>query len=315
MLVEGVAVLGALGGGLALFTGWTAKRVEAAVPPRGRFMEIDGCRVHYLDDGAPGDTRPALVMVHGLGGQMHHFSHSLLARLRADYRVILIDRPGSGYSTRPDGTPAGLRAQAALIVAVIRALDLPHPPFLIGHSLGGAIALAVAIDHPDAVSGIGLIAALTHPETDPPAVFKGLAIRSDIARRLVAWTLATPMSFLRGQAVLAAVFGPDPVPADFATAGGGLLGLRPQAFRGASIDMVAVNDDLPAMVAGYGAITRPVHMIFARGDRILNWRTHAEALKQTLPALDLTLIEGGHMLPVTAPDAVAAWIRRAAPIG
>ena len=312
MLLEAIIALAATGGGLALFTGWTAGRVEKALPPRGRFMDVRGNRLHYLDDGAgPDDDRPAVVMVHGLGGQMHHFTHSLLGRLRTDHRVIVVDRPGSGHSPRPDDAPANVLAQAGVIADFIRALKLPRPPLLVGHSLGGAIALGVALDHPETISGVALIAALTHPQETPPDIFKGLAIRSDIARRLVAWTMATPMSFLRGRKVLDEVFGPDPVPADFAIAGGGLLGLRPKAFRSASIDMVAANDDLPAMAARYPDIALPVHMIFARGDRILDWRAHGQALQTKLPALQLTLIDGGHMLPVTAPDAVEILIREA----
>ena len=63
--------------------------------------------------------------------------------------------------------------------------------------------------------------------------------------------------------------------------------------------------------ARYPDIALPIHMIFARGDRILDWRAHGEALQAKLPALQLTLIDGGHMLPVTAPDAVEALIRKA----
>ena len=96
MLLEAIIALAATGGGLALFTGWTAGRVEKALPPRGRFMDVRGNRLHYLDDGAgPDDDRPAVVMVHGLGGQMHHFTHSLLG-LRCFWPVSPLNPLGLG---------------------------------------------------------------------------------------------------------------------------------------------------------------------------------------------------------------------------
>ena len=83
--------------GLALFSAWVAWRAERAVPPCGRFMEINGARIHYLDQG----QGPTIVMVHGLGGQLQNFSHSLLGRLTGEFRVILADPPGCRYRHRP----------------------------------------------------------------------------------------------------------------------------------------------------------------------------------------------------------------------
>ncbi len=135
---------------LVLLTAWTAWAAERAVPPCGQFIEIKGARIHYLDRGQ-GRT---IVMIHGLGGQMANFSHSLLDRLTDEFRVILVDRPGSGYSTRPRGASARLKAQGDTIAAFIRALRLDRP-LLVGHSLGGAVALATALDHPACVGGLG----------------------------------------------------------------------------------------------------------------------------------------------------------------
>src|SRR3712207_1308550 len=87
--------------------------------------------------------------------------------------------------------------------------------FLVGNSLGGAVALSVALDHPECISGLALIATLTHPQETVPPPLKGLAIRSDLVRRLTAWTIALPSAILRGLEALAFVFGPDKPPPDF----------------------------------------------------------------------------------------------------
>lgn len=299
-----LATLLLIAAGLVLFTTWVAWRAEKAVPPRGRFMEIDGARIHYLDQG----QGPTIVMIHGLGGQMQNFSHSLLERLTGEFRVILVDRPGSGYSTRPRGASASLKAQGDTLAAFIHALNLDHP-LLVGHSFGGAVALAVALDHPDKVGALGLIAPLTHPPRTVPAPFLRLALRSKLLRWVAAWTFATPVSLLKGPEMLAYVFSPDTPPADFAVAGGGQLGLRPWTFYATSSDMVAVNEDLPGMAERYGTLRMPVAILFGKNDHILDWREHGAPMEQHMPDLELTLVPGGHMLPVIVPDLTAEWMR------
>jgi predicted alpha/beta-fold hydrolase len=80
-------------GGLAVFSAWTARQVEKRLPPHGRFIDVDGARIHYLDEGS-GQT---LLLVHGLAGQTRVFTHSLLDKLKRDYRVVIMYRKGSGY--------------------------------------------------------------------------------------------------------------------------------------------------------------------------------------------------------------------------
>lgn len=297
----------ALIGGLMGFAAYTAQRVEIAVPPQGRFLDIGGERIHYVDKGAG----PALFMIHGLAGQIGNFTHSLVDRLTGDFRVVVVDRPGSGYSTRSAGAPAGLWAQAQALANVIRALNLDRP-LVVGHSMGGAVALAIALDSPDCVSGLALIAPVTQVMQAPPAGFRGLAIRSSLARRLVAWTLATPASIIARRFVLREVFAPEQFPADFGTSGGALLDLRPGNFYAASTDMLAlaVTDDLVEMTKRYASLSVPVGILFGRGDNVLDYRLHGETMKQKVPDLDLTIVAGGHMLPITAPDIVADFIRR-----
>ena len=159
LLAAVLGVLALCAAGLVLFTWRTARAVEKALPPQGLFLTIDGARLHYLDEG----QGPAIVMIHGLGGQMAHFTYALADRLKDDFRVVLIDRPGSGYSERREGASARLRAQGDVIAKAIAALKL-EKPLVVGHSLGGAIALAVALDHPDQVSGLALIAPFTQAD-------------------------------------------------------------------------------------------------------------------------------------------------------
>lgn len=293
--------------GLVVISSLISRKVEIALPPLGKFIEIDGARLHYIDQG----KGPVIVMVHGLGGQTAHFSYALLERLTPHHRVILVDRPGSGYSTRPRGMSARLRTQSEVIAGFMRALQL-EDVLLVGHSLGGAVALGVALDHPGIAAGLALIAPLTHPMPGEPAAFRALAISRPALRRLISWTVAIPRSILHGRKLMDFVFSPERPPVDFGTAGGGLLSLRPAAFYATSTDMNSLVDDLPSMAQRYGTLTLPVSVLYGTSDAILDWRLHGQGMKDRLPALQLVLVEGGgHMLPVTIPDQVAAWLTSA----
>jgi len=300
LIVAGAII--ALIAGLALFSHLAARHIERQVPADGAFVTVNGTRLHYTDRG----QGPAIVMIHGLGGQMRNFGYALADRLVADHRVILVDRPGSGYSAAAPS--AALPAQAALIAGLVEALGLDRP-LVVGHSLGGAVALALALDHPDKVGGLALIAPLTQIQETVHAAFAGIDIASPMVRRMLAWTIATPLGMLSGRRGAIAVFAPEPAPEDFATRGGGALVLRPASFHAASADLAAARVSMPALVARYADLSVPTAILFGREDAILDPAVHGERTAAAVPHIDLTLISGGHMIPVTAPDTVSDWIR------
>jgi len=295
---------------LALFTLYTTRKVEALLPPKGRFVDVPGARLHIRDFGEQRADAPAILMIHGLAGQLSHYTYGVAARLAERHRVVVVDRPGSGYSTRAADTPADLSTQAASLAALVRTLGL-GPAFVVGHSLGGAVALTLALEHPVQVAGLGLLAPLTHMRDDVPPVFKGLTIQSPLMRKLVAWTLAIPASIKNSVPTLEVVFGPEAVPKDFAIKGGGLLSLRPSAFLSASSDLQALPDHLPHVQARYPELRLPVHVLYGKDDRILDWKANGRALVDKVAGARLELIEGGHMLPVTQPGVTAEFIEAA----
>ncbi|WP_231626479.1 alpha/beta fold hydrolase [Novosphingobium sp. AAP83] len=302
MMGSGATVLAATAG-LAAFTAWNRKRAEQLVPPEGQFADVKGGRLHYLaiGEGAP------IVLVHGLGGQLRNFTYALSELLSPHHRLILVDRPGSGYSTYRGDGHGGLAAQAAMIVELIDQLGLDRP-LVVGHSLGGAVALAMALGHPGKIGGLALLAPLTQPIEAVPQVFKALDLRSPIARSVLAWTLAAPAGRLGADAANAQVFGPEPVPADFETRGGAALTLRPEAFVAACRDVEAARGEMVGIAARYGELSIPVGIMFAKGDLLLDPSVHGLPTIAAIKGAELKMIDGGHMFPITQPQVTADWI-------
>jgi pimeloyl-ACP methyl ester carboxylesterase len=297
--------LAALVTGLMLFTTWNTRRAQQAVPPTGHFINLDGVRMHYLDQG----SGPVIVMVHGLGGNLRNF-YRLVDVLSATFRVVAVDRPGSGYSVVQSGPHPGLNEQASIVAQFIRALDLQQP-VLVGHSLGGALALALALDHPGCVRALVLVAPLSQQMPDPPPPLRSLDLRSPWQRRLIAWLLLAPIGRLMHRRILRGIYAPEPVPPGSDVQGGGALGLRPSTFTRACLDLIQVSDDLQCLVSRYAELEIPVEVVFGRQDPVLDPYEHGERLAELVPGARVHLIDGGHMILVTAPQQVARHIHLA----
>ncbi|MER9300763.1 alpha/beta fold hydrolase [Mesorhizobium sp. M0621] len=294
--------------GLVLTTLRIATKAERLVPPVGKFIEIDGNRIHYVDQG----EGPPIVFVHGLGAQLHHFRHTLFGRFGPGYRLIALDRPGAGYSVRPRGATGRLPEQAEIIRRLIEALGLERP-LVVGHSLGGAVALTLAVEHPEAISGIALLAPLTHLEAGVREKSGLLYIPSRLRRWIVAYTMAIPTSLRYARPTMEFIFAPQALPADYMVDAGGWLGLRPTHFYATSSDVVAVEQDLGRIEQRYGEIAMPAGILFGTADRVVDIRTHGEPMQSKIETLDFESVAGlGHMPQFNQPDRVIAFIKRIA---
>ena len=306
-LFGGAALTAASGIGLSFYADRIAREAERLVPQDGRHVSVDGARLHYVDRG----SGPAIVMVHGLGGQLRNFSYAMLEPLARDHRVVLVDRPGSGYSTADDGAEPTIAEQGAIIGRFIETLGIERP-LLVGHSLGGAVALALALDRPGLIRGLALIAPLTQPQQDVPDAFRGLAAIPASMRRLMAQTIGAPLGRLTAERTVRAIFAPDTAPEDFATRGGGALTVRPGAIAAAAADLASGGRDVAALAARYDMLAVPTAILFGRDDPILSPEVHGHRTAAAIPGATLTVIPGGHMLPITAAEATIGFVRSAA---
>ncbi|OIQ44529.1 MAG: esterase [Roseobacter sp. MedPE-SW] len=301
-----LAVPAALMGASHLKTRKLARDARQLVPPVGQFCTTVQGKIHYIDIG-PRDAQP-LVLIHGLSGQLQHFTYALAELLAKDHRVIALDRPGCGYSTRASDALARLPEQAKTLLSVLDQLEVDQP-VLVGHSLGGAVSLAMALQAPEKIRGLALLAPLTHPSPQGAEAFKGLIVHTSVMRHLMAQTVAVPTAQRTAEPVLQQIFAPETCPDDFLVKAGGALGLRPESFVAASADASYLYPAIETQATRYAKELRtPGAILFGDEDAILAPQSQGKAMEAY--GLNCQIAPGlGHMLPITAPDLCNDFIR------
>ncbi len=285
-------------GGAALAAGTAAyyvqrrcARAERAHRPLGRFINVDGVRLHYLDEG----DGPPLVLLHGLGSMVEDFVLSGLVREASKrYRVIALDRPGYGHSERPRRMCFGAAAQAELVRKALHRLEVQRP-IVLGHSWGTLVAVALALESPEVPRSLVLASGLYFPSARLDAPLLGLP-----AIPLLGDLLSRTLSPLAGRALwpgwLKMIFAPAAVPAEFA-AFPTWLALRPGQLRAVAEDALATLGATMRAARRYRELTLPVVMVAGERDRYVSASAHTARLHRLLPSSRLLLSpHSGHMV-------------------
>lgn len=224
-----------------------------------------GCLEHPANQG----QRPALVFIHGSPGRAAHFARYLEDPALADrWDVYALDRPGFGRSPMP--FTSDLRAQAQQL---LKQLPTSQPLTLAGHSLGGPVALWMAILAPEQVRRVVLLAASLAPEYEHPRWFNHMAASAPIR-----WVL--PRSWRRSNREVMAL----------STQLQALLQHTPQLHAHLTIVQGAqdrlVNPASPAVLLDHLPTTLPrEHLVWDHSGHLLPWRDYVRTrdLLLTIP--------------------------------
>ncbi len=122
--------------------------------PEDRFVTVEGLALRYRTWGEPAADRPTALLLHGFANSLQTFRR-VAPLLADDYYVVAYDMPGYGLSAKPAPFDYRNASQARIAGSLIRELGLRNV-VVGGHSLGGAIALRVAVSEP-AVIGLVLM--------------------------------------------------------------------------------------------------------------------------------------------------------------
>ncbi len=310
-LTAPIIALAVVLGLLVAMTSVGVARIEAAHPPAGRFIVVEGVRLHVaelgFERGRPG-AEPAVVLIHGASGNMEDMRLALGQKLAASHRVILIDRPGHGWSSRPAGdTYASPARQAELVAEALGQLGVKRA-ILVGHSWGGAFATAYALKFPDRTAGLVLLSAVTHPWPADPGWYNNLASLPYIGP-LFLRTLVYPLSFFLTDGVSRTVFAPQPVPDDYVRRAAIRLVLRPKTFFANARDLALLKSFIAAQVPSYADLRSPTIIMTGDRDTMVSPKINACAFAATVPGAKLVFLNGvGHMPHHAAPQAIAAAI-------
>lgn len=293
----------------ALATWILSWRFAARFPPQGRFVEVEGGRLHYLEAGPTGrEPAGTVVLLHGASANAADPMLALGRALAARYRVVAFDRPGHGWSDRIGGTGAASPVrQAALIAEGMRSLGIRNA-IVVGHSLAGSIVPNLALDHREVTGAVVSLSGVTHP-------WPGRSITwyyhpaASLLGAIFTRTLTTPIGAMLLGPTVEAVFTPDPAPPDYADRAGIALVLRPSTFQANAEDVAGLHAAVAAQRPRYANIAVPATTIGGDRDKIVWTDLHARSFAAEVPGARLVVLEGaGHMPHHTHVEEIVAEI-------
>jgi pimeloyl-ACP methyl ester carboxylesterase len=294
-------------GAAALYTARKTREAERKHPPVGRFLDVDGVRLHYIERG----TGEPLALIHGNGTMIQDFTiNGLVDRLSKHYRVIVIERPGYGYSTRPRQlwTP---RAHATLYAHALHQLGVEQA-LVLGHSWGTMVAVSLALQAPTLVRSLVLLSGDYFPTARMDVVLSSpnaVPVIGDVLRH----TISPPLSRLMLPGGIRAMFAPAPVPERFERLFPKELMLRPIQLRASAEDAALMTPAVMELQQHYRDLKLPVVILTGGNDQIADVGRQSRRLHQEIPQSELIVLPGlGHMVHHLAPDEVIKAIDRAA---
>jgi pimeloyl-ACP methyl ester carboxylesterase len=257
----------------------------------GRIVDVDGVGMHYVEEG----SGPTVLLIHGFGGHTYSFRHTIPS-LSADHQAVALDLQGFGYSERPEEGDYSLTEQARLVTRFMERLGIERA-VVIGHSMGGGVAMRVATTWPDRVEKLVLVASV------PGEGFPTVSGRTLPLAKLIL-PLLTRLAASR--LLSATVLDPSSVTAE--TREAYLAPLRIRGSMDGLYQMLRDNSRLGPV--DHERIRQPTLILGGAGDRVISHRA-LERLRERLPHAVLVTVEGaGHLLLEERPDECNAAIRR-----
>jgi pimeloyl-ACP methyl ester carboxylesterase len=309
--LAGAAGIAAVLGACALVVQRQTRKAEQASPPAGRFITVQGVRLHFTVHGRD-DAEQTVVLLHGNGALAQDFDISgIVAQAAERYRVVVFDRPGHGHSERPAERLFGPEEQADLLHAACMRLGIEQPVVL-GHSFGAQVALAMGLRHPRDLGALVLMSGYYFP-----SLRLDVPMQSSLLLPGLGWLMRHTVSPLIGRLLwpltTRRIFWPKPPTAGFRNDFPAWMSLRPSQLRASAADAATMIPAAHAMRNRYAELDVPTVLAAGARDAFLSTRWHSTRLHELVPRSWLRVIEDtGHMPHHVAPGQVMAAIHQAA---
>jgi pimeloyl-ACP methyl ester carboxylesterase len=292
---------------LALATQTSVFVLERSYPPLGKKVVVAGAALNVVELGPEDAEGPPVLLLHGASCNLEAMRYPLGELLAQRHRVILIDRPGHGWSERERETDSMPAIHARMIEEALQQLEI-GPVIVVVHSLAGALGARMALDHPARVAGLVMLAPVTHPWRGGVGWYNE-AVTTPVIGKLLAHTITLPLGLLLAERSARNVFLPQAMPEGFVKDTATPLLLRPREFVANAHDLVTLKQAVAEQAPRYGAITAPVTVIAGDVDKTVSTGIHARPFAATVPSTRLIVLAGvGHMIQNTVPDLVATEI-------
>jgi pimeloyl-ACP methyl ester carboxylesterase len=289
---------------LALVTQAGVLLVQRAHPAQGVMVEVAGASLHIVELGPRDAAGPVIVMLHGASSNLEAMRQPLGDDLAKNHRVILIDRPGNGWSTRArleDSTP---EIQGRMIAEALARLGIGKAIFVV-HSWAGALGARMALDYPQAVAGLVMLAPVAYPWPGGVGRYNQI-VAMPVIGPLLAYTITLPLGALLVGPGARGVFFPQAMPDGYISDTATMLLLRPREFLANAYDLASLKSAVAEQAPRYAGIKAPVTIISGDGsDKTVSTHIHSQPLAATAPNAKLIVLPGvGHMVQNAAPDRV-----------
>jgi pimeloyl-ACP methyl ester carboxylesterase len=286
---------------LALATQVGVIVLEHRFPAKGKAIEVRGATLNVLDIGPRDAATPPIVLIHGASSNLEAMRRPLGDRLAINHRVILIDRPGHGWSSVAGENAATPAAQGRMIEEALEKLDV-GPVILVVHSWAGALGARMAIDYPARLAGLVMLAPVAYPWPGGVGWYNELVARPVIGP-LLAYTVTLPLGYFLTGSGARAVFLPQVMPDDFVTDTATPLLLRPREFLANARDLVRLKQAVTEQAPRYGEIAAPTVVISGDADKTVSTDIHSRPFAAAVLNAKLIVLPGvGHMVQNAAPD-------------
>jgi pimeloyl-ACP methyl ester carboxylesterase len=292
---------------LALITQAGVLVLQRIYPAQGEMIEVAGARLNVVDIGPRDAAGPALVMIHGASSNLEVMRQPLGDRLAGNHRVILIDRPGHGWSTRAhpdDSTPA---IQARMIEQALEKLGA-GPAIFVVHSWSGALGARMALDYPERVAGLVMLAPVAYPWPGGVGWYNKL-VTIPVIGPVLAYTVTLPLGYFLTEPGVRGVFLPQIMPKNFIGNTATPLLLRPREFLANARDLVTLKAAVAEQAPRYGDIRAPAVIITGEVDKTVSTNRHSRPFAAAVPHTKLIVLpDVGHMVQNAVPDLVMSEI-------